>query len=397
MTGPTSGSGQTTGSGPGPGRRWAAGDLEALRKVRDPHADDVAREHYSEEDRPANHLFRALVSTEQPGAAGESIGRYLAEQPPVPGWVDRATIDRAQDWFVRVWSHVFCALYAGSLPSAYACHQGVEVLHRTAQLETNAKRRLNETAQFILDVMRPGGLEPGGAGYQAARKVRLMHAGVRWLIEHQERAVWDRDLLGDPINQEDLLLTLLTFTEVVFEVFDRTGVEYSDQEAADYIHLWSWVGCLLGVEEKQLPLDRAATIELMEHVRTVHYGPSEAGRVLTAALLDQASGLLPPGVRGLPAAAVRWYIGDEAADFIAVPRADWTKALFGPLAAVTRVMSATPLHQGMLRGFSDRFGRAMLTLAVTAERGGDRASFSIPEELAARGVTPGRQAAGRRT
>ena len=388
--------GPSAGAGAAPGRRWDVGELEALRTVRDPHADDVARDHYAEEDRPANHLFKALVLSDGPGGGGAAVGRYLAEQPPMPAWVDRAAISRAQDWFVRVWSHVFCALYAGSLPTAYACHQGVEVLHRTAQLETNAKRRLNETAQFMLDLMRPGGLEPGGSGYQAARKVRLMHAGVRWLIEHQEGLTWDRDTLGDPINQEDLLLTLLTFTEVVFEVFERTGVDFTDDEAADYIHLWSWVGYLLGVEEKQLPLDRAATKELMEHVRAVHFGASEAGRVLCAALLDQARGLLPPGTRGLPAAAVRWYIGDKAADFIAVPRADWTKALFGPLAAATRVLSATPLHQGVLRGFSDRFGRAMLTLAVTAERGGDRASFAIPEELAARGVRAGRRAGGRR-
>ena len=33
--------------------------------------------------------------------------------------------------------------------------------------------------------------------------------------------------MGHPINQEDLLETLLTFTEIVFEVFDRTGVVYT--------------------------------------------------------------------------------------------------------------------------------------------------------------------------
>jgi hypothetical protein len=377
--------------------QWDIIELESLRSVGDPEADGVVAAHFAEERAGSSELFRRLAFSQQPSdAPSDPVGRYLADVPPVPPWLDPVALSRAQSWFARIGTHVFCALYAGSLPTAYACHQGVQVLAITARLETDAKRRLNETAQFVLDVMRPGGLEAGGAGFQAVRRVRLMHAAVRWLIEQDRRAGWNGSELGRPVNQEDLLMTILTFTEVVFEGFDRTGVDYTPAEAHDYLHLWSYVGYLLGVEPRFLPLDRASAETLMEHVRSVHFGPSQAGRDLTGALLDQAQGLLPRPFRGLPGTAVRWYVGDPTADLIGVPPADWTRVVFGPLAALTRRISAVGAHRRFLAGFSERFGLAMLTAAVDADRGGDRASFSIPEELQGPlGVREGRGAAAR--
>ena len=364
------------------GGQWDATELESLRLLGDPEADAVVAAHFADERPSPADLFHRLAFREHPVSADTGpVGRYLAGTPPLPGWLDQVVLGRAQSWFARIGMHVFSALYAGSLPTAYACHQGVQVLATTARLETDAKRRLNETAQFVLDVMTPRGLEPGGRGFRAVRRVRLMHAAVRWLIEHDSRIVWDESHLGRPINQEDLLMTILTFTEVVFEGFDRTGVEYTPSEAHDYLHLWSYVGHLLGVEPRFLPLDRASASTLMDHVRVAHFGPSPAGQALTGALLDQARGVLPRPLKGLPATSIRWYVGDSTADLIGVPNADWTRAVFGPLASLTRRLSAGGVHRRLLSGFSERFGRAMLTAAVNAERAGDRASFSIPEEL----------------
>jgi hypothetical protein len=367
--------------------------LEALRTQVDLEADEVARVHFQDNSRDAADLFRRLAFQQDPGVASEAVALFLADVPPSPPWWDDAAIGRAQEWFGGVGTHVFCALYAGSLPTAYACHEGVQVLAATARLETDAKRRLNETAQFLLDVGRPGGLGPGTAGFQAVRRVRLMHAGVRWLIEHDERIEWDADALGRPINHEDLLLTLLTFTHVLFEVFDRTGVEYTAAQADDYFILWSAAGYLLGVEPDLLPLDQDAAAELMQHVRSCHFGASEAGVILTAALLEQARLVLPSGLKGLPAAAVRWYVGEETANYVGVPPAGRIRVVFGPLAALSRKLSTMKAHHRLLVAFSDRFGRAMLTLAVDASRAGDRAAFAIPEELSGPlGVTAGRLA-----
>ncbi len=275
--------------------RWDDAALDAMRQQGDPEADEVVRAYFEGDERSPAELFQQLVLHD----GGESaVDRYLAERPQSPPWLDPDSLRRAQGWFARVGVHVFSALYAASLPTAYACHRGAEVIHLTARLETDPTRRLNETAQFLLDVMRPDGLGPGGPGYQAARRVRLMHAAVRWLITHDARASWQAEW-GLPINQEDLLETLLTFTQIVLTVFDLTGVVYSADEADDYLHLWSYVGELLGIHPDLLPLDREGARELMDHVRRRQFGPSSAGALLTDALLGEAQRLLPPGFEGL--------------------------------------------------------------------------------------------------
>jgi hypothetical protein len=375
--------------------RWDDSTLDALRQQGDPVADEVVRSHYEGEEAQPADLFRRLVFHPVPDADGSAVEAYLRDAPEPPPWFDPEAVVRAQRWFARVGLHIFSALYAASLPTAYACHRGAAVLHLTARLETDVTRRLNETAQFMLDVMRQGGLERGGAGFQAARRVRLMHAAVRWLIEHDARESWDPEW-GLPINQEDLLETVLTFTHVVYTVFDLTGVAYTEEEANDYLHLWSYVGGLLGVRGDLLPLTRVSARELMDQVRRRQFGPSTAGTVLTEALLGQASRLLPPGLKGLPASTVRWYIGDNTADLVKVPAGDWTRVLFEPLVRLTRVLSVDRAHRRFLAGLSERFGWGMLTLAVDAERGGDRARFEIPAELAGPlGVTADRKGSGR--
>ena len=360
---------------------WSDAFLDGLRGHGDPAADAVVSELFAG-TRDATTAFRALVA-QQHESSDRDFATFLDGAVDPPEWMDPARVAAGQECFARWGSHVFTALYAAALPSAYACWRGVQVLGLTARLETDAKRRLNETAQFHLDIMEPGGLEHGAQGYSDVRHVRLMHAAVRWLIENDPRVHWEREW-GTPINQEDLLETMLTFTEIVFEVFDRTGVTYSDQDADDYLHTWSYVGYLLGIRPDLLPLTRAQTSVLMPIVRRRQFASSVPGHAMTAALLSQGTRLTPPGLRGLPAATVRYYVGDDTADLIGVPPADWTRFLFAPLADLTRALSLGWLHQRFLRVFSDRVGMGMLSLAVRAERFGGRPAFAVPTGLAAR-------------
>ena len=200
----------------------------------------------------------------------------------------------------------------------------------------------------------------------------------------RSRAVDWEPAWGLPINQEDLLETLLTFTEIVFEVFDRTGIVYSEEDADAYLHTWSLIGHYLGIRDDLLPLTRSQTSVLMPMVRRRQFGPSQPGPILMAALLEQGTRLAPPGLRGLPAATVRYYIGDTTADLLDVPKADWTKNLFGPLADLSRRMSLEKVHRRLLQAVSEKIGFGMLSLAVQAERGGDRPAFQVPTSLAAR-------------
>jgi hypothetical protein len=370
---------------------WSDDFLDSLRGHGDPAADSVVSDLFTGTG-DATSAFRALV-VQHDEVTDPRFAEFVGETVEVPDWVDPALVSAGQECFARWGSHVFTALYAAALPSAYACRRGVQVLGLTARLETDAKRRLNETAQFHLDVMEPGGLEPGAPGYSDVRHVRLMHAAVRWLIANDPRVTWDLSW-GTPINQEDLLETLLTFTEIVFEVFERTGVACTDDDANAYLHTWSLIGFYLGVRPDLLPLTREQTSVLMPIVRRRQFGPSASGRELMAALLEQGTRLAPPGLRGLPAATVRYYVGDGTADLLSVPPADWTRLMFRPLADVSRKLSVERLHHRFLSALSERIGFGMLALAVRAERYGGRPAFQVPTSLATRWDLPVRNQSG---
>jgi hypothetical protein len=364
---------------------WDDAFLDGLRTQADPPADFVIAGLFSG-TQDASAAFRALV-VEQHELADLDLKAFLDEEPLPPSWMVPDLVAAGQEQFARWGSHVFTALYAASLPSAYACRRGVQVLGLTARLETDTKRRLNETAQFHLNVMEAGALNAGGRGYADVRHVRLMHAAVRWLIQNDPRVQWD-PAWGTPINQEDLLETLLTFTEIVFEVFDRTGIVYSDEDADAYLHTWSLIGHYLGVRDDLLPLTRSQTSVLMPIVRRRQFGPSTPGPVLMTALLEQGTRLAPPGLRGLPASTVRYYVGDATADLLGVPKANWTRNLFEPLADLSRRVSLEKLHRRLLQTLSAKIGFGMLSLAVRAERYGDRSAFAVPTSLAARWNIP---------
>ena len=125
----------------------------------------------------------------------------------------------------------------------------------------------------------------------------------------------------------------------------------------------------------------------MPIVRRRQFGPSQPGPILMAALLEQGTRLAPPGLRGLPAAPSATTSGIHSAAWRS-PRRIATKNLFGPLADLSRRVSLEKVHRRLLQAVSTKIGFGMLSLAVQAERGGDRPAFEVPTSLAARWNIP---------
>ena len=286
-----------------------------------------------------------------------TFAAWLEEQPPLPEWADRGRLSRGSAFFAEWGLQLGLGLFLSSLPLAYAAHDGVQVLALTAQLETDAKRRILESAQFVLDVTAPGALEPGRPGYETARLVRLMHAGVRHLIRTDPRvvrtsdaSVWPRwdETWGEPINQEHLLGALISYSSSLLHVLDRLRIDYDDTAASDYCHLWNVVGWLLGIAPDLLPLerrrdgrDRAADHQAQpEEERGGHEDDGRAhrsGRIVHRHQADE----------GVAASTSRLFIGDETADLLDMPRADWTRYLVGSMRDIQQpVIVAGRARQG---------------------------------------------------
>lgn len=363
---------------------WPDAFLDAMRDVGDPIADTAVRKVYAEGLLgPANQLLQLLVHNDQlpmdklpPG-----LHDYLHSTGTFPPWADRAKIRRGEEIFGQYAFQVVTALFCASLPAAYAARRGVQVLHRTARLETTPRRRIVETAQFVVDVMARGGLEPGGAGVRDTQKVRLLHAAVRYLVAESGR--WDHAALGLPINQEDMAGTVLTFSHVVLESFGKLGVSLSRADEEAYLHVWNVIGYLLGVDERLLAHDMMQARELRAHIERRQFAASPEGRELTQALLGLMEYALPGTLfDGMPAMLMRYLGGNQVADLLGVPvDTDWTRHLRGPL---RWLVGEASLAEGESRAFArlcELFSRKLVEGLLFVDRGPERVPFRLPAGL----------------
>lgn len=381
---------------------WAK--LQVLRFRGDPAADEIAR-HYLDGD--ANELFTGIVAAKYAEASSEGddplaadpLATWFGERPPLPDWADDAVLRRGVEFFEEWGIQLGLGLFLSSLPLAYASHDGVQVLALTAQLETDTKRRVLESAQFVLDVTSPDGLSPGEVGYVSCRHVRLMHAGVRHLIDSPHSKVpktddenvsprWDPSW-GVPINQEHLLGAMLSFSSSLLHVLDTLNLTYDPDGAEAYCHLWNVVGYLLGIEPELLPLDRAQMDELETLIRERNEKYSREGKRMNDALLEVVRSFIRIGIfKGAAVSTMRLFIGDDTANLLKVPPSDWTRFLVGALTSEDGRISAFLSNDAVARAVTKQLSKRVLVGFVEHERVGGRPAFRIPTHLAEQ-VDPG--------
>lgn len=370
--------------------RWTDELLDGMRLIGDPVADvPVGAVLESGGVDRVNEVMRTLVRVDQPvpTVLPDELEDYLNSTLPLPDWADQAKIKRAQDLF-EVWGvQISVCLFCASLPSSYAAAKGVKVLYLTANLDTNTRRRIIETGQFLIDVLMPGGLGDKGKGRRTIQKVRLMHAAVRHLIQARAAAdptLWDPSW-GVPINQEDLAGTMLAFSYVVADPMRRLGIAVSDEDADAYIHLWNVIGHELGVRDEMLVRGIDDAADLVAAVRRRHFAPSPEGQDMMLALLNLLDEMTPfeRFDRYVPA-LIRHLITDDVADMLEVPPSPLTAEL-NRLQRVTRWLMSRVFGRGeqyeVVSRLAEPFGREMLEALFAMERGGERAPFDIPQQL----------------
>lgn len=380
----------------GKSSRWTDALLDEMRGKGDSAVDSKVQAVLERGDiDEVNHIMRTLVSNDQPVPPGlpKEIDDYLAETLPLPPWADLDKIKRGQQLFETWGVLITLCLFCASLPAAYAAANGVKVLYLTARLDTDARRRVMETGQFLMDVLAVGGLDDNGKGRRTIQRVRLMHSAVRNLIKarnDKQPGLWDAHQWGTPINQEDLAGTLLTFSYVVAEPLPRLGVRLPAKDVDAYLHTWNVIGHLLGVCDTMMVRDVTDAAALVDAIRRRQFRASPEGQEMAAALLElldeltpfhQFDDTIPPLIRHL--------IGDEAADMLLVPKSDLVDDL-GRLASVSKWVYAhifgqsernLPRYQVMSQ-LAYPFGRNLLHGIFRLERGGERARFEMPDHLA---------------
>ncbi len=370
--------------------------LDSMREVVDPPADLVA---VAMCQGTAYRIFADLVRNHQvwedDGAPSrklpEEVRTYLTVSSELPAWLDRAKIKQAEAFFLLYGISSATQLSCASLPECYIMRYGTEVLSFTKFLQIDPARRIRETAQMIMSVMCPGGLVADGGvgvGVHATQKVRVMHAIIRNMIEHDPGAAANpldptlRQKFGRPINQEDLAFTLMTFSFVAVRSFGKLGVRMTDEVKNAYVHCWNVVGFLMGIREDLLPADHEDAQALYDAIREHQGGASDAGRALTNALMTLLQQLMPPGSRHLPVVLTRYLVGTEAATMLGLPQAPYRDRF--QFWCLLRLWRGTVLAAGLLyRDRPYRFASEWLHLRLMDRMGHlpGHAPFTIPPEF----------------
>lgn len=360
--------------------RWTDSFLDEMRHVGDPPADTVIEALFAEgQVHSVNELMKLLIRNDMPPPASLPLSarRYFEETDDLPDWADKALIREAEDLFGRYGVQVVLILNCYSLPLTYAM-KGVRVLYDTARLYTDPKRRVVETAQMIIDVMRPGGLEAKGSGVRSAQKVRLMHAAVRHLLLARE---WDTTL-GLPINQEDMVGTLLSFSAIVIDGLRKLGVDLTERETAAFLHAWNVVGHIMGVRTDLLPANLAEADELVTDIIRRQFHPSMESRAMVEALVDLMEYSLPGNLfDGISVSLIRFFIGDYRADSLGLEQKDWTERLIRPMRFFGALADEAGDQADAFARVSSLLGQRWLEGMLWLERGGERTQFNIPAEL----------------
>jgi hypothetical protein len=376
--------------------------LDELRGIGDPPADAAVARFFEATDAPRHALYQRLATSSAWAAADEDlpgIRDFVEAVEPWPAWADPELVRRGQAVFGEFGPQIGMGLFMASLPSDYGFAKGAQALARTARLTRSPKRRYVETGQMIIDVMTPGGLDPRGRGDRTVRHVRLMHAAVRHVLLHVGESEkeggrpippWDPTTLGVPINQLQLLGTLFSFGVQGVESLRRSGVRLSDERAEAYIHAWNLAGHQMGILDELLPLSWDDSRTLWDERKGDEYAPTPDGKELTAAALECMRELFDLAwMPGLPASGIRFFLGDETADLLGVPRADWTRGIFEIMRRSDWVYDFGLDHLPGMDSLSARLGRRIWQGFERYGRDGQRPGFEVTDELkAAWGMVP---------
>ncbi|MBV9830077.1 MAG: DUF2236 domain-containing protein [Marmoricola sp.] len=283
----------------GAGARPTPEEAERLQRgllQRDALADDLVRA-VREEHSVTMAQFRTALEEgieSLPDAPAPLRALFDAVQPR-PSWVDDELLDRGAQACRRIGWDGWDILAFGSLLGGYRTSAALEPLVRSGRLSSaTTLRRIGETGDWWLAVTTPGGMRRWEPGWRLTLHVRVMHAFVNYQLERADD--WDWDLRGVPINAYDQASTLGTFSTSYLLHARVLGIRVPRRDAAAVMHLWSYVGWLLGVPEEWLPRTERAGRRVLYRMLSGDPGPDTSSRALAAALMSTHEHY--PGLRG---------------------------------------------------------------------------------------------------
>ncbi|MFE7504947.1 oxygenase MpaB family protein [Promicromonospora sp. NPDC057488] len=209
----------------------------------------------------------------------------------MPSWVDWELVEQGAAVQRRLGQNAADVLLQLSLVGGYRFGGPTDLLAATGALTGGTLRRLAETQEWTVGLTEPGALRPFGPAWRATVHVRVMHALVGASFADRsgpgrgDTEPWDTARWGLPINQADQAATLGLFDGTLILGCRALGVPVPPSDSRALMHLWKWVGHLLGVHPDFLVDDEWARHRLNQHVLLAQAGISDAGPRLARAVV----------------------------------------------------------------------------------------------------------------
>ena len=259
-----------------------------------------------------------------------------------PAWVDWQRLERGAQACALSGQTGMRVLRDFGLMAGYQASGINQTLVKTGALERGATRRVAETTKWWMDCTTVGGLKPSSEGFKTTLKVRLIHAIIRQRLLKQ--ADWNTAQWGVPINQLDMQATYLAFSVSFLLGQKIMGTLISRQESEDVMHLWRYIGWLMGVDESLLcTTEQQGRIALYQNVIS-QATADDSTRQLGRALMDEPLGRHYPNMHFLRGrwekqvhlSIIRLFVGWRGMKDLGLPTwtLPWYPILFAPVNAL---------------------------------------------------------------
>lgn len=372
--------------------------LNHLRGEGDTLADETIRQLFEANKKEALNDFLSQLNQNEDIEKVSSdpiIQNYLEKSASIPFEIDWKKVKTCESFYSSFGPEISMFLLLKSLPETYSCKKGVQVLHTTRRFMKNRDgsldnftRRLMETSQFVVNVLEPGGLSPQGKGILSAQKVRLMHAAIRYYILNapsEQLPQWDVDELGIPINQEDMMGTLCSFSSLIIEGFDQNNIPIDADHREAFVYVWSIIGHVMGVNPHYIPSTHEEGLKLGHTILNHQMGECKEGKELTGACLDFLHQIVPGNhFDAVPELLMKHFVGDQIAEVIGINNNKHTK-----LEELTSKFAIEGLvdiddfknKHDLRHQFIQRFNRAMLQGMISYFNNNKKVLFRVPPDL----------------
>lgn len=206
----------------------------------------------------------------------------------VPDWVDWELVEEGGRVARRLGQNAADVLLQLSLLGGYRFGGPTDLLVATGGLAGDmTRRRLGETQKWTVEVAQPHSMRRDGEGFRLTLHVRVMHA----LVNETFTPRWDVAKWGVPINQSDQAATLGLFSGVLVLGSRALGARITPDESRAVMHLWKYIGWLMGVDDAWLVDTEREQHQLNYHVLIAQAGISEAGPRLAQAIVEAQNDL----------------------------------------------------------------------------------------------------------